>query len=246
MTQTKVSPLTSDYIQELCQHKDGLREIGVGNGASVDASDSLEEQLERVYPSETERIEKARKLELLVRWHKMLASRSSSGTEQLLEVEQQIFEILRGQQEPGKGSGEATQASGSEGAPSSGLSGVSDLTAGELSKLCNHICEIGILYLGGVTSTYLQASRPQFEWLHKFEIQRSGRMQYTGSPSEAISALELYWCRRWMGDFISQCSAIVQSFVSALDTEVLERLGLNTQTAAAEESEALMAGFTLD
>lgn len=253
MTQTKISPLTSDYIQELCQHKDGLQQIGVGNGANVDALESLDECLDKVYPDESERVEKARKLELLVRWHKMLASRSSSGAEQLGEVEQQIFEILQGGAAAGtaasngtpKGAGVAISAGASK-APTSNQ-GISDLTAAELLKLCNHICEKGIFYLGGVTSVYLESSRPQFEWLQKIEVERSGRLRYSGNPHEKVSTLELYWCRRWMGDLATQCANVVVGFPAALDADVLDRLGLSLQASSADgESEALLAGFAID
>ncbi|MEO1131083.1 MAG: hypothetical protein AAFX40_00085 [Cyanobacteria bacterium J06639_1] len=250
MTQARVSPLTSEYIQELCQHKDGLQEIGVGNGASLGvAANSLDEQLARAYADESERVEKARKLELLVRWHKMLASRSSSGVEQLSEVEQQIFQILRGEEVSEDIAGgmarSGTAATPAKSAPTQ--NGVSDLSVAELLKVCNHICEKGIFYLGGVTSTYLENSRPQFEWLQSFEIHRSGKLRYPGNASEVVSTLELYWCRRWMGDFVAQCSDIVQGFAESLDADAIAKLGLNLNARDGDdESEALIAGFVLD
>ncbi|MEO0854372.1 MAG: hypothetical protein AAFY15_12840 [Cyanobacteria bacterium J06648_11] len=250
MTEARISPLTSDYIQELCQHKDGLQAIGVGNGASLDdAAASLEDQLTRAYADANVRVEKARKLELLVRWHKMLASRSSSGAEQLGEVEQQIFQILRGEaltEATATGIARGSSSATTPVRPAPAPNGVSDISVVELLKICNYICEKGIFYLGGVTSTYLEASRPQFDWLQSFEIHRSGRLQYSGNTSEVVSTLELYWCRRWMSDFIAQCSDIVQGFADSLDDGAIAKLGLNLQAREDEEMEALMAGFRLD
>lgn len=79
---TKLSPATSDYIRQLYHEHHNEMNFDV------------ESRLFAIYSHSDELEEKIRKLELLVRWHKILVGNKGNRPEQLLELQDQIFAIL--------------------------------------------------------------------------------------------------------------------------------------------------------
>ncbi|MBW4622981.1 MAG: hypothetical protein KME17_26935 [Cyanosarcina radialis HA8281-LM2] len=55
---------------------------------------------------------------------------------------------------------------------------------------------------------YLQATRPQFEWLQKFVIADSDEIKFVGAINEEVTSTQLIWLREWVAAFSKKCSQI--------------------------------------
>ena len=94
-------------------------------------------------------------------------------------------------------------------------------SAGMLQNCCleqllaqfNHLCECSNNYLGTkMTSKFLHSSRPEFDWLNKFEINKSNQITFSGILTDSFSHNQLRWFQKWMQSFIQFCSQIITNF----------------------------------
>ncbi|MGB5713217.1 MAG: pentapeptide repeat-containing protein [Waterburya sp.] len=77
----------------------------------------------------------------------------------------------------------------------------------------NHLCEYSNRYLGStMTAKYFHSSRPNFDWLKKFEIDEFDQIIFQGGLKDSISSLQLQWIQKWIYYFIESCSQIIKDF----------------------------------
>ncbi len=77
----------------------------------------------------------------------------------------------------------------------------------------NHLFECSNRYLGGkMTAKYFYSSRSDFDWLNKFEINKSNQIIFQGILSDSVSPLQLDYFQKWMYSFIKSCSQIIKDF----------------------------------
>lgn len=85
-----------------------------------------------------------------------------------------------------------------------------------LSKF-NHLGAISKQYLGNkMTTKYFHASRPDFDWLNIFNMNKSNQISFTEPVIEPIHPLQLYWLEKWMSSFTDSCSTIFRTFKSMI------------------------------
>jgi len=94
-------------------------------------------------------------------------------------------------------------------------------TIEELLSRFNYLYQLSNNYLGGkLTANYLESSRPDFDWLNKFQINRSEGITFSGVLTP-VNTLQLKWCQEWVNAFIDRCSQIIQDFPNMIDREQL-------------------------
>ena len=77
----------------------------------------------------------------------------------------------------------------------------------------NSICTTSNRYLGNIiTAKFLHFSRPDFDWLNQFEINRKNQIILKESSPDLISPQQLYYFENWIDLFIQSCSKIVKNF----------------------------------
>jgi hypothetical protein len=245
--QIKISPFACEYIRELHQRRCELQSI-VEEGLEpfMAAGCALPTDLKRFLETLSfgdEMADRVRKLEQLVRWHKMLVPQAANNREQLAEVEEQIFALIGEIPTAEEGLADSPAAHSSDSLASFFESGgiehsaaatvlVSeplpttdadeDVPLSDLLVAFEHLRERSQYFLGEtMTSRYLKSSRPDFDWLQHFKVDPKGNIQFSDPSIHMVGTLELYWTRRWMHDFIASCSQIIQDFPSRIDKQKL-------------------------
>lgn len=88
-----------------------------------------------------------------------------------------------------------------------------ECTIKELIARFDRICKCSNKYLGNMlTAKYFVDSRPDFDWLNKFEIDKSGQITYEGSILDSVSSEKLHWFQEWMNSFTKTCSGMIKNF----------------------------------
>ncbi len=76
-----------------------------------------------------------------------------------------------------------------------------------------HLCQCSNKYLGGtMTAKYFHSSRPDFDWLNQFAIDKSSQVSFQGNLADSISSQQLQWFQTWMDSFVKSCSQIIKDF----------------------------------
>ena len=77
----------------------------------------------------------------------------------------------------------------------------------------NSICTSSNRYLGNVITTkFLYSSRPNFDWLSQFEIDRANQITFNGKLPDLINPQQFYFLNIWINSFIQSCSQIIKNF----------------------------------
>ena len=77
----------------------------------------------------------------------------------------------------------------------------------------NRICGCSTKYLGNtMTAKYFNSSRPDFDWLGKFAIDKSSKITYQGNVAEPLTIEQLKLFQQWIDSFVKSCSSIVKGF----------------------------------
>ena len=83
----------------------------------------------------------------------------------------------------------------------------------ELIAQFDHLCQCSNKYLGGtMTAKYFHSSRPDFDWLNQFAINKSSQVSFQGNLADSISSQQLQWFQTWMDSFVKSCSQIIKDF----------------------------------
>jgi hypothetical protein len=99
------------------------------------------------------------------------------------------------------------------------------ITIEELLIVLNHLSQCSNQYLGKtLTANYWHSSRPDFEWLNKFETDHTAKITFSGLLTEPINPLQLQWFLKWINAFIKCCSQIIQDFPNMIDQKQLDKL----------------------
>ncbi len=77
----------------------------------------------------------------------------------------------------------------------------------------NHLCSCSNKYLGNImTARYFDSSRPNFDWLKQFTINKSSKIDYQGNLTEPITSEHLKYFQQWLNAFIKSCSSVIKGF----------------------------------
>ena len=86
-------------------------------------------------------------------------------------------------------------------------------TIKELLDRFSTICNSSSRYLGNImTAKYFHSSRPNFEWLNQFKINKSNQITFEGLLSDSVSPQQILWIQTWLNNFIESCSQIIKNF----------------------------------
>ncbi|QZZ22820.1 hypothetical protein J5X98_10960 [Leptothermofonsia sichuanensis E412] len=89
----------------------------------------------------------------------------------------------------------------------------------------NHLSQFTTSYLGNhVIVNYWKSTRPQHEWLNRFEIDRFAHFTFSGSPQEAQKSLSLeeqQWIREWVAAFTKRCALVIRDFPNLVEQKAL-------------------------
>jgi hypothetical protein len=79
----------------------------------------------------------------------------------------------------------------------------------EIIDLLTRVIKFSSKYIGTkIAVSYLQATRPQVEWLQKFVIADSAEINFTGTIIDDVGSTQLIWLREWVAEFSKKCSRI--------------------------------------
>ncbi|MUL36857.1 hypothetical protein [Gloeocapsopsis dulcis] len=96
-------------------------------------------------------------------------------------------------------------------------------TIEELLKALNCLSKFSSNYMGSkLIANYWQLTRPNVEWLDKFQINRSAEITFSGISTETVSALQHRWIKEWAAAFIKQCSQIIQDLPNMIEQDGLD------------------------
>lgn len=166
---------------------------------SVYLEEILEQLLQRLYLEETEIAAKVRQLENLALRHQALETKSLSHYEELIEVRREIFWLL-------------------------GLKRVI-VKIDDLVRALNQLSEFSNNYLGStLTSNNWRSTRPQFDWLDNFQINRSAEFAFSGIITETVSLVQLQSIQEWVSAFIKQSSQIIRDFATIIEQKKIGEL----------------------
>lgn len=97
------------------------------------------------------------------------------------------------------------------------------VTIEELLKALNLLSQFSSNYMGTkLTANYWQLTRPNFDWLDNFQINRSAEIAFSGASTETVSALQHQWVKEWTAAFIKQCSQIIQDLHTMIEQKGLD------------------------
>lgn len=87
------------------------------------------------------------------------------------------------------------------------------VTVEELVATFNLVTHCSKQYLGSsLTEKYFESSRPSFDWLENFQINKSAQITFSGVRGSVVTTLQLKWFEKWVNSFIKNCSLIVHDF----------------------------------
>lgn len=97
------------------------------------------------------------------------------------------------------------------------------VTIEELLKALNHLNQFSSNYMGPqLTANYWQLTRPNFDWLDNFQINRSAVIVFSGVITEPVSTLEHQWVKEWTAAFIKKCSQIITDLPTMIEQKGLD------------------------
>lgn len=118
------------------------------------------------------------------------------------------------------------------------------VTVQQLVNTLNHLSEISVRYLGStMTVRYWEAARPENEWLKQFNVNRSAKIEFTGTHQGYLEITQLRWSQEWVNRFVKTCSQIIQDYHKIIDHKqvVFAIADPNiVQTSEKEKDESLM------
>jgi len=97
------------------------------------------------------------------------------------------------------------------------------VTIEEILKALNHLSQFSSNYMGPqLTANYWQLTRPNFDWLDNFQINRSAGIAFSGVITEPVSTLQHQWVKEWTAAFIKQSSQIIQDLPAMIEQKGLD------------------------
>jgi hypothetical protein len=95
------------------------------------------------------------------------------------------------------------------------------LTLKDALDALNQLGELSTHYLGrAVTAGYLRNSRPDGDWIDRFQIDRSARIEFMGTGADLDRAIEgdnQRLLQKWVTNLIDRCSKVIRDFGRLVD-----------------------------
>ena len=207
----KLSFSTCYYIRKvLLQHAKDLQWIlQQNNGFCVNTSenlkelldsvyleDILEQLLQRLYGEAKETDAKVQQLEALCLSHQKLVAKNLAHSEEMLNIQQQIFWIL-------------------------GFKRI-EIKVEEIVNALNQLSKYSSNYLGAkITTNNWQSNRPRIDWLNNFSIDTSAKFAFSGTNLEAEDFGQLQWLYEWVTAFVQQNTKTFRDFPNTIEQKKL-------------------------
>jgi uncharacterized protein YjbI with pentapeptide repeats len=85
----------------------------------------------------------------------------------------------------------------------------------------NYISSCSQKYLGAsLVTKYWHSSKPNNEWLNKFQINNEGRVIYLGRDKVLLNDFQIQWYHQWVREYFKSCSFIISNFSQLIQTDL--------------------------
>lgn len=158
---------------------------------SVYLEDVLEQLLEALYPG-NEQVFKVEQIEKLCLSHQILLTKNLSGSDELRELQKQIYWVL----------------------------GFKRITVKieDLVTALNQLSKYSSNYMGPtLTMNNWQSNRPNAEWLNNFQVNPGAKFTYSGNTAEVENFCQLRSLHEWVNAFIAQNSKVIRDFTTTIE-----------------------------
>ena len=206
---------TCYYIRKLLiQHSDDLKSLlNQPIGFCFNSKETLEQLLHGIYLEETlaeilqtlyaestEISTKVQQLEYLTNLHQTSVTNNSLDYGKISEIKRQLFWIL-------------------------GFKRIVVKIEDTVVAL-NRLNQFSSSYLGfTLTLNAWQSSRPNFDWLDNFKINRSTKkFTFSGIAGQTVDANQLQWMQEWVTAFIYQISQTIRDFAISVEQNKIGEL----------------------
>lgn len=223
---SQLSPMTGYYLRKLHEHRYERASLSSQNAScSVAAQRDYNEVLRSLYNNNDQLAITIQKLEAFVEIHQKLVSDRNAQAEQIEAIEDQIFTLLGEPSVSSKSSPILLMESDSSSSMESQEVDQVTITVGEFIEILSYLRESAKSYLGAtVTTNYLNASRPDREWLNQIQIDQSKSISCPTSLTLELTSTQVQESKQWVVDFIRSCSQIIVSFPQFLNRKKLSKL----------------------
>lgn len=203
---TKLTFSTCYYIRKILlqQAEDIKWIIAQKTGFCVSSSDALKDLLESVYLEDileqllerlyvgNEKAVQIERIEKLCLSHQKIIAKNLSGSEDLLEIQRQIYWVL-------------------------GFKRIT-VKVEDLVTALNQLSKYSSNYMGGtLTTNNWQSNRPNSEWLNHFQVNRGAKFTFSGNTGEVEDFSQLRSLHEWVSAFIAQNSKVIRDFATTIE-----------------------------
>lgn len=199
---------TCYYIRKLLlQHSDDLKSLlNQPTGFCFNSKETLEqllygiyleetlaEILQTLYAESTEISTKVQQLEYLTNIHQKSVINNSLDYERISEIKRQLFWII-------------------------GFKRIVVKIEDTVEAL-TQLNQFSSSFLGSIlTLNAWQSTRPNFDWLENFQINRSTKkFTFSGIAGQTANAIQLQWMQEWVTAFIYQISQTIRDFAISVE-----------------------------
>lgn len=100
------------------------------------------------------------------------------------------------------------------------------VTLNDALMALNHLSQFTTQYLGNhVIANYWKSSRPDQDWLTRFQLDRSARFTLLDTPAQQLQAAltpeQHQWIKEWVAQFIKRCSQVIRDFSNLIQQKAL-------------------------
>ncbi|WP_028954217.1 hypothetical protein [Synechocystis sp. PCC 7509] len=164
---------------------------------SVYLEDILEQLLQRLYSEEHEVSIKIQQLEALCLAHQKIVEKTLVQSQELLNIQQQIFLLL-------------------------GFKRI-EVKIAEIVNAANQLSKYSSNYLGTkLTINNWQSNRPGTDWLNNFFVDSSAKFTFSGTIAEEVESFEqLQWIHKWVTAFVEQHTKTFRDFPQTIEQKKL-------------------------
>lgn len=95
------------------------------------------------------------------------------------------------------------------------------VTLTDILNAINYISSCSQKYLGAnLVTKYWHSSKPNNEWLSKFQINNEGRVIYIGREKELLNDFQIQWYCQWVKEYFKSCSFIINNFPQLIQKDL--------------------------
>lgn len=161
--------------------------------------ETLADVLQTLYADSTIIFTQVQQLESLAVLHQNSVSNNSFDYEKLGEIKRQLFWIL-------------------------GFKRII-VKVEDIVVAFNQINQFSSSYLGStLTFNAWQLTRPKFDWLDNFQLNRNKSITFSGITIQTVDAIQLQWLQEWVTAFIYQISQTIKDFAISVEQKRIGEL----------------------